>query len=587
MITTFRQTSNSVMKRSHSILLDALLCFAFASISHAELQVWTLNETRHVLRSDLPGPATSVKLAAARNEWVSFQILLRSEQPVQGINIEAGDLQASGGSLLRGADARLYRQHQLHLETGTYRNDAFKSDWYPDPLIPFQNPLTGRKLQRARLSAVPFDLPANQTHGFWVDLYIPADAKPGEYRGVYRVTGGGSREIPVLLTVWDFSLPPTPALVTAFGSPRLRAYYGKRAKETGEPAPFDWTTVDDQCARLLSENRFNAVPPHETLNPKPQADGSYQIAPAQVQALRGFIDRYHVNAVQTPHPNQVVKDPEKQRDTLRAWLAAFDQAAKALDRPNVLFYIYLKDEPNTLEDYRYVQEWGQAVREAKSVVKALVVEQTWTEPKYRGADSSWGDLYGAVDIWCPMFSLYRQESAAKRQALGETIWTYTALCQGAPSPWWHIDFPLLNYRVPAWMAWRDGITGLLYWGSMSYWDETPDPWTQTPIYSGRGKQQQGQNGLVFNGEGSLVYPARAIGYDGVVPTIRLKALRDSIEDYDYLAILDHLGKAAEARGVVRALTQTFFQWDKDPRAYEQARAKLAEMILRAQGSHEK
>ena len=124
-----------------------------------------------------------------------------------------------------------------------------------------------------------------------------------------------------------------------------------------------------------------------------------------------------------------------------------------------------------------------------------------------GADSAWGDLYGAVDIWCPLFSLHRQESSAQRQALGETIWTYTALCQGPPTPWWHIDFPLLNYRVPAWLAWRNGMKGLLYWGGMSYWDKTDDPWTQAPSYAGNGRLQQGEKGIVFQGEGSLVYPA--------------------------------------------------------------------------------
>ncbi|TMQ00598.1 MAG: hypothetical protein E6L09_06000 [Verrucomicrobia bacterium] len=94
-----------------------------------------------------------------------------------------------------------------------------------------------------------------------------------------------------------------------------------------------------------------------------------------------------------------------------------------MNRPQVIFYTYLKDEPNTLEDYRYVQKWGRAVRAAHSVVKVLVVEQPWTEPGQGGADSAWGDLYGAVDIWCPLFSLHRQESAARRQALDETIWT--------------------------------------------------------------------------------------------------------------------------------------------------------------------
>jgi glycosyl hydrolase family 123 len=568
------------IKCSSPLLLVAWLSFCLGGVAQAEWHVWTVTETRHVLRSDPPGNVTAVRVGAARNEWVSFQILLRSDAPVNGVGLEAGDLKGPDTFLLRGSDACLYRQHQLHLETGTYRNDSFKPDWYPDPLIPFLHPMTGRKLEGAPITAVPFNLPANETHGFWVDVYIPANAATGEYRGVYRVASnaGSATEIPVSLTVWNFVLPSTPTLVTEFGTPRLRDYYRQRAK-SGQPEPSDWNAVETQCARLLSEHRFNATPPRETLTPKRQPDGSFQIPSRQVQALREFIDRYHVNALLTPHPDSVVKDPDTQRDTLRAWLSAFDRAAKELDRPGVLFYTYLRDEPNTLEDYRYVQKWGRAVREAKSIVKVLVVEQPWTEPGQGGADSAWGDLYGAVDIWCPLFSLHRQEAAAKRQALGETIWTYTALCQGPPTPWWHIDFPLLNYRVPAWMAWRDGMKGLLYWGGMSYWSQTDDPWTQAPYYSGNGKPQQGQKGIVFQGEGSLVYPARAVGYDGIVPTIRLKALRDSIEDYEYLSVLQRLGKAEEAQKVVRSLTQSFSQWEKDPAAYEQARARLAQMIV--------
>jgi hypothetical protein len=165
--------------------------------------------------------------------------------------------------------------------------------------------------------------------------------------------------------------------------------------------------------------------------------------------------------------------------------------------------------------------------------------------------------------------------------LGESIWTYTALCQGQPTPWWHIDYPLLNYRVPAWMAWRDGMTGLLYWGDMSYWRQTDDPWTQAPFFTDDRKPPRGDKAKVFYGEGSLVYPARDVGYDGIVPTIRLKALRDSIQDYEYLSILQRQGKAAEAQKLVRSLTSTFFDWDKNPQDYEENRIKLAKIIVTA------
>ena len=210
------------------------------------------------------------------------------------------------------------------------------------------------------------------------------------------------------------------------------------------------------------------------------------------------------------------------------------------------------------------------MREAKTLVKVLVVEQPKTQ------DLSWGNLYGAVDIWCPLFSLFDGPAEAQRQALGETIWTYTALCQGKPTPWWHTDYPLLNYRVPAWTSWRYGIRGLLYWGGMAYWNGVEDPWTSPETYVVKeGNDQK----IVFNGEGSLVYPAEDVGYQGIVARMRLKALRDSIQDYEYMAILAKSGKTTSASKIVKSLTPTWFDWNKDPNAYEKTRIALAKLII--------
>lgn len=555
----------------------ALVCFIVLPLlvceGRGEWHVWTAGPAVRVRRDAPPEEAKAVRLAAARNETESFQILMRCDAPGRGVNVEASDLRGPGGTVLAGRDARLFRQHALEITIPTYRHDDFKPGWYPDPLIPFRHPLTGEPLPKARLVAVPFDLPANETHGFWVDLCVPADARPGEYAGTYRVTAEGRTpvEVPVTLTVWDFALPRASALVTALGSPaaRMRGYYRERAKAGKEEEPADWAAVEAQCAEMLTRHRVNASPTSDAMWPKPQPDGTLALSAEQVAALRAFVDTYHVNALMVPHPKNFAKDPEKERDKLHAYLRAWDRAAEELQRPGLVFYTYLLDEPNDAEAYRYVQTWGKAVREAKSVVKVLVVEQTWTQ------DEKWGDLYGAVDIWCPLFSLFKAESAAKRQALGETVWTYTALCQGEPTPWWHIDWPLLNYRVPAWMAWRYRIRGILYWGGMSYWNQIDDPWTDSKTYD---RRKDGK-GHLWNGEGTVVYPGRACGYDGIAPSLRLKALRDGIEDYEYLAILERAGRAAEAEPVVLSLAESFFKWEKDPVAYEKARARLAEMIV--------
>lgn len=544
-----------------------------ATESARNLEVGALTDTRRVLRDEPVPPSRQVDLAAARNEWVGFQVLVRAGAPVAGITVGMSDLSGPGGATIGADHIVLYRQHALQITRPTHRNAQFRPGWYPDPLIPSRHPLTGGALRDdAPLRAMPFDLPADQTHGFWIDLYVPPDAAPGEYRGVCRVStaAGAAAELAVRLEVWDFALDATPALRTALGSPasRLRDYDRKRAAAGKQAEPTDFAAVEEQCAELLARHRINATPPPGSFQPVARGDGSFDVPEQRIEAFRAFVDRYHINAFQVPHPRSVVDDPIEQRDRLRAWLAAWDRAAAKLDRPQVLFYTYLRDEPNDEEAYRYVQRWGRAIREAGSVVKVLVVEQTWTQ------DESWGDLYGAVDIWCPLFSLFRPENAAKRQALGESIWTYTALCQGKPTPWWHIDYPLLNYRVPCWIAWRYRIRGLLYWGGLSYWNQVDDPWTDPKTYC-----PGGPDGPIFNGEGTLAYPGRACGYDGIAPSLRLIALRDGIEDYDYLAMLEREDKTAEAEAVVLPLAKSWFDWETRPEAYQTARRRLAELIL--------
>jgi hypothetical protein len=557
-------------------LVAALALTALAATAQAELKVWTLTETRRVLRDEPPGAGKDVTIQLARNEWRGFQILVRSEEPVKGINVVPGDLAGPAGVILAASDARLYRQHQMQISVGTYRNKDFKRGWYPDPLIPFDHPLTRRPLGDAKIKAAPFDLPAGETHGFWVDLYVPADAKGGTYRGTYKVTaaGGVSVDVPAAVTVWDFALPPVPTLRTCFGSPaeQMRGYYKERAKAGREREPDDWNAVDDQTNDLLSRHRINAVPPPGTLVPQEQPDGTFTIPPDQIMFMRMFVDNYHINAFQTAHPSSVIKDPDKDRERLLAWLRVCNWAATQLGRPHVLFYTYLKDEPDSLEDYEYVRSWGRPIHEAKGAVKVLVTEQG------KPQNPDWGDLIGAVDIWCPLFPLFREDYEGDRYMLNrEPVWAYTALCQEAPTPWWHIDWPLLNYRVPTWIAWQTSITGLLYRGGMAYWTEVDDPWTDPWTY-GHGKD--GERGTVYNGEGTLVYPGRPCGFDGVVPSLRLKALRDGIEDYEYLAILLRARLVPQAKDIVEPLATSWFQWEKDPAAFDKARAALASLILK-------
>jgi hypothetical protein len=483
-------------------------------------------------------------------------------------------MKTQDGASIPAENFHLFRQHQIHLTEGTPRNESFKPGWYPDPLIPFRHPMTGAPLA-GRIKAIPFQLPANETHGFWIDIHVSKEIQPGIYSGTVRISTDGNPEalVPVELTVWDFVLPDTPTMQTAFGSPvqAMQSYYKERAKERKETEPIDWAAIQEQCSKLMSENRINAAPSSDAFLPTFDRKAGYQIPVDRIESLRRFVDQYHVNAVQVPNPAEVFKDPQKDRDKLHAWLKAIDVAAQGLNRPDVILYAYLSDEPNTWEAYQYIRKWGKAIREANSVVKVLVTEQTKPD------NAMWGNLYGAVDIWCALFPLFDPISAVKRQEQGEIIWAYTALCQEQRTPWWHIDHPMLNYRVPAWIAWRYAVRGLLYWAGMCHWTEVDDPWSDARTYI----HPKTRLGKAYNGEGTLVYPARAVGYDGIVPSLRLKALRNGIQDYEYLSILERLGLAEEGRKIALTLANSWFQWNEDPAAYEKARMNLAAIIVSA------
>jgi hypothetical protein len=223
-----------------------------------------------------------------------------------------------------------------------------------------------------------------------------------------------------------------------------------------------------------------------------------------------------------------------------------------------LAYVYVLDEPGTKENYDDVRKRAAMIHEAQPGLKVLCTEQPVPQ------DAAWGTLVGSVDLWVPLWTLFDEKSVSERLKAGEEAWSYTSLCQGkkgAETPYWEVDFPLLNYRIPAWTSRRYGLTGLLYW-TLVYWPET-DPWLNPLCY----KQQ-------FNGEGILFYPGADAGIDGPVASLRLKALRDGLEDYEYLVLAGEAGTAKAAE-----LAKSWTSWETDPAKLAAAREELAKIIV--------
>jgi hypothetical protein len=123
------------------------------------------------------------------------------------------------------------------------------------------------------------------------------------------------------------------------------------------------------------------------------------------------------------------------------------------------------------------------------------------------------------------------------------------------------------------------VTGSLYW-STTYWPkrENGGPWTEPRQYD------------AANGDGFLLYPALE-GAAGPVASIRLKNVRDGIEDYALLRLLrNRLGVVAANLGadydsqarvdeLCRAIThEDIFDFSRDPADLVRLRAAVAREI---------
>ncbi len=508
-----------------------------------------------------PGERT-ISLSAARNEYEAYQIVVQATQKAATVtDVAVSDLTGPGGGKILAKGMKRYREHCVYVRRPSYNSDA-RVGLYFDALIPFVNPIDGSKLTEwhsrnnkdgAKHDAIPHKVHPEKAEVFWIDVYVPADAKPGDYTGQAKVCLAGVEpiHIPVKLHVWDFALPDVPAVQSHFGGfHRVADAHGVKR---GSP---EYHVIEERYCAAMAEHRITPEVPRHLL-PKRNPDGS--IDPSQTHGkLVAFMKRYHVNAIQVMHLSRLPKG--KQLETTRRYLAEM-QAYLAKHGWLDGAYIYVLDEPNDKEAYETVRKLGAFIHDAAPKIKVLCTEQT--KPTKR----SWGSLNDAVDIWVPLWPLHDEPTAKERLAAGDELWSYTALCQRGKDPlFWQLDFPLLNYRVWAWLNYRYHMTGLLYWTSV-YWGHVRDPWLDQPSFR-----------LAYNAEGMLFYPGKDAGFDGPVVSMRLKQIREGMEDYEYLHLLAHKVGRDKATEFARRIGRTWRDWEKDPAKLMAVREELARAI---------
>jgi hypothetical protein len=524
----------------------------------APMTVFVVDSLSRVRPKDAPGTAAEARIKAARNESEAFQVVVRAgDGGLKGVTAEASDLKGDGGRKIDRRFVSLFREHYLEIKTLSPKSKE-TAGLFPDALIPFPEPDAKPPAKPPRFSAVPFALAADTNQPLWVEVRVPKDAAPGDYAGTITVSAQDQKPatVPVTLTVWDFALPDAPTLRTNFGGLGRRLLTG----HTGlKPDTAPYRALERRYAESMAAHRLcPPVPPY--LRPKAGPDGTIDAKESHA-GLKEWIETFHVTGIpitlfDSDSTGKKSEAAGKDRDRNIKFL----QSTWAYLKENgweKLAYVYVLDEPSKQADYEEVRKRAKMIHEAAPGLKVLCTEQPAPE------NPEWGTLVGSVDLWVPLWTLYDEKSVLERQQAGEEVWTYTALCQGkkdADAPYWELDFPLLNYRIPAWTSRRYGLTGLLYWTAV-FWPGG-DSWTNSMNYP------------KFNGEGLLFYPGADAGLEGPVASMRLKALRDGLEDYEYLALAGDGGNEIAA-----SLAKSWTQWETDPAKLAAAREELAKRIL--------
>jgi hypothetical protein len=177
----------------------------------------------------------------------------------------------------------------------------------------------------------------------------------------------------------------------------------------------------------------------------------------------------------------------------------------------------------------------------------------------------------------PPFDVYTRQ---RREA--KSLWFYQSCASHGCNivggdyftgwPNYVIDIQGAANRVMQWVAWKYRIDGELYYSMDEAYGKGNDPWTNILLFGG-------------NGDGTLFYPGRPdrIGGHSDIPieSIRLKLIREGMEDYEYLAMLARLEDRKSADQFADKIVKKPYLWESRPDVFLKARQDLGEALDRA------
>ena len=544
-------------------LFVALLAAGSASAA----QVWVAPAAEKIRPNAQPpaGATAAAKIAAAKNEFESFQVVITGQ--AAGVSMSLEGLSDGAGHSISGRDVVLYREALINVAWPS-GGDGAAGTW-PDGLIPDVDPIAGEKR-----NAFPFDVPANESRAVLVDIHAPQGTPAGKYTGTLHINGGVKQDVPVELTVWDFEVPSTSTLRTAFGMSWNGPCMGHGDGNCGGGD-------SDRAlrARYVQAALDNHVSLHQPYNALPVDNSGNENWGAFDQYAGPFLDGTADTRLRGARLSSTSVYGSSASPIVKAWSNHF----KAKGWTATTLFDYVCDEPPLTCQWSDIPGRISQVHAGDPGMPTLVTTATW---------DAQSNGIGGIDLFVPVINFIEGKPGTslagnQRSRFPANIWWYQSCmshgCSGVGGgldgggetgwPTYSIDADATRHRAMEWLSFTYDIQGELYY-EMTEAYFSADPWVNQSAFGG-------------TGDGTLFYPgtpARIGGRTEVpVESLRLKGIRDGMEDYELLNLAKQLGAGDKAKAIAAGVFPKTYQATTSPAALDSARAELAALILHALG----
>ena len=337
--------------------------------------------------------------------------------------------------------------------------------------------------------------------------------------------------------------------------------------------------------------RYN-VSPALTVEPPEFAmkDGIVTMDTEAFDAYASYVlDELKVNALYTPHifyacgwayePRDFLGHKAFTPEYVQAWTDAYRMFIEHITEKGwrEKFVYYLSDEPFENSE-KTITGLARVADMARSVAPDVpVYSSTWRYIE---------GLEGHLTLWgVGIHESFPLEKMRERQEAGDRFWFTTDGHMCTDTPFLGVE------RLLPWLCLKYGVEGYEFWG-VSWWTYDPHTcgWHKYIRQSNDGEEDYWVR--YPNGDGFLAYPSPEGGSAEPLPTIRLVAARDGVDDYELaLALMKYadlgdgeamaaLDRASRAVSMTKPNGRYSTILMPDPDAIQRARIEVGETLSR-------